>query len=78
MSGIKYEGSELWKSIEFTNSSEQLANKFRYIEMAIETHKKENNIEQANFFIDALNHWCDKCSGKNERLLHKKKDRMHL
>lgn len=72
---IKYYGSELYNSIENTNDSEQLLNKGRYIEMAINTHKKNCDIDNLQFFEYAKAHWCGKCSGLPKSKYEKQLDK---
>lgn len=54
---IKYEGSELWKNVEYTNDIEQLSNMARYIDSAIVYHNQRGDKENENFFIEAQAHW---------------------
>lgn len=72
---IKYYGSELYKSIENTNDSEQLLNKGRAIEMALKHHKENGDTEDAQFFEYAKSHWCGKCSGLPRHKYEKELDK---
>jgi hypothetical protein len=50
-----FKGSILEKTILSLNSKEQLQRGLQYQEMAVQHWKKENDIEQTNFFQDAVN-----------------------
>lgn len=72
---IKYYGSELYKSIENTNDSEQLLLKGRFIEVAINTHKQNGDIDNLQFFEYAKSHWCGKCAGLPKSKYEKELDK---
>lgn len=54
---IKYEGSELWKNIEYNNDIEQLYNMSRYIDGAVIYHKTTGDKDNEEFFTAASDHW---------------------
>ena len=50
----KYKGSICNTTTISTNEREQLLNRRRYVKMAIETHEKNGNTGQADFFKEDL------------------------
>lgn len=61
---IKYEGSELWKHVEYTNDIDQLINMSRYIDGAVLYHETTGDEENATFFKEAQKHWMTKIKVK--------------
>lgn len=57
---IQYEGSELWKNVEFTNDIEQLNNMVRYIDGAVCYWEQVGDQQQIDFFKSAQSHWMTK------------------
>lgn len=64
MSSIIYEGSELWKNIEYTNDIEQLSNMAKYIDGAVNYHEQIGDKDNADFFRKAQKHWQTKVKVK--------------
>jgi nitrate reductase NapAB chaperone NapD len=50
---ITYEGSALWKHIEYTNDMEALSNMAKYIDAAIIYHEQNEDADNAEFFKEA-------------------------
>lgn len=60
----KYEGSELWKNVEYTNDIDQLYAMVRYIDGAVLYHDTIKDEDNLKFFKKAQEHWLTKVKVK--------------